>query len=211
MAARGARERGEIVVNTVILWDVMDTLVRDPFFTHVASFLGVSFPELMARKHPTAWGDFEVGKLDEPGLYTRFYADGTLIDGPGLKQCMRDAYAFVDGIEALLGELKAAGIAMHALSNYSSWYRLIDERLGLSRYVELSFISCNTGVRKPAAGAFLGACTALGCAPHECLFVDDRMANCKAAEALGMPSIHFQGDVAALRSELVRHRLLERG
>ena len=192
----------------ILLWDIMDTLVRDPFFTHMAGFLGLSFEELLARKHPTAWRDFELGKLDERALYASFFSDGSPIDGPGLKRCMRDAYAFIEGIEPLLQELQQAGVSMHALSNYPDWYQLIDERLQLSRYVELSFVSCKTGVRKPSARAYLGACEALGRAPAGCLFIDDRELNCTAAAGIGMPSLHFRGDVAALRHELALRGVL---
>ena len=195
---------------TVILWDVMDTLVRDPFFTHMAAFLGLTFEELLARKHPTAWGEFEVGKLSEEQLYERFFRDGTPIDGPGFKRCVAEAYAWIDGIEPLLQELSSAGVEMHALSNYPPWYRLIDERLGLSRYIELSFISCNTGVRKPAPAAYTTACGALARSPGECLFVDDRASNCRAPQSVGLRSLHFQGDVAALRHSLAEYGLLSR-
>lgn len=188
----------------------MDTLVRDPFFTHVPGFLGLTFQELLARKHPSAWGEFEVNAIDEATLYARFLRDGTPIDGPGLKRCMREAYAFIEGIEPLLAELSERGVVMHALSNYPDWYRMIDERLGLSRYVELSFVSCKTGVRKPATRAFLGACEALGRAPGECLFVDDRETNTRAAEALGIPSYRFDGNVSALRATLQDRGLLVR-
>ncbi len=193
---------------SVILWDIMDTLVRDPFFTHMPGFLGLSFDELIAKKHPTAWRDFELGKLHEAELYASFFNDGSVLDGPGLKRCMRDAYAFIEGVEPLLAELKRARVSMHALSNYPRWYELIEERLQLSRYVELSFVSCKTGVRKPSPGAYLGACAALGKQPAECLFIDDREINCQAASALGMPSLRFSGDVAALREELIAHGLL---
>jgi HAD superfamily hydrolase (TIGR01509 family) len=191
----------------LILWDVLDTLVRDPFFTHMAEFFGLSFEQLLKEKHPTAWGEFELNKLDEEQLFASFFRDGRPIDGAGFKRYVADAYAFIEGIEPMLAELKARGIPMYALSNYPTWYRLIDERLGLSRYVELSFISCHTGVRKPAPAAYLGACEALGRTPGECLFVDDREVNCEAAR-LGMPSVRFRGDVAALRDELRAYRLL---
>jgi HAD superfamily hydrolase (TIGR01509 family) len=186
----------------VILWDVMDTLVRDPFFTHMAGFFGLTFDELLRRKHPTAWGTFELGKLDEQGLFERFFTDGTPIDGPGFKQHVRDAYAWVEGIEPLLAELKAQGVEMHALSNYPQWYQLIEERLSLSRYVELTFFSCDTGVRKPAPEAYLGACRVLDRRPDECVFIDDRAVNCEAARAVGLYAIEFKGDVAQLRTEL---------
>jgi FMN hydrolase / 5-amino-6-(5-phospho-D-ribitylamino)uracil phosphatase len=193
---------------TVILWDIMDTLVRDPFFTHVPGFLGLSFEELLHKKHPSAWLEFELGAIDEASLFQRFMRDGSPIDGPGLKRCMRNAYAFVDGVEPLLAELKARGVEMHALSNYPTWYQLIDERLQLSRYLELSFISCKTGLRKPAARAYLGACEALDRAPSECVFIDDREPNTRAAQALGMLGVHFTGDVGALRAVLMARGLL---
>jgi HAD superfamily hydrolase (TIGR01509 family) len=193
---------------SVILWDVMDTLVRDPFFTHMAGFFGLSFDELLRRKHPTTWRRFELGEVDDQVLFEQFFADGTPIDGPAFKRCVRDAYAWIDGIEPLLGELRASGVAMYALSNYPAWYRLIDERLQLSRYVDLRFISCETGVRKPAPEAYLGACRALGRQPAECLFVDDRAENCHAARAVDMAALEFQGDVPALRAALLELGLL---
>ena len=189
-------------VPSIILWDVMDTLVRDPFFTHMAPFFGLSFEDLLRRKHPTTWREFELGNVDEEVLYAQFFADGTRIDGPAFKRHVREAYQWIDGIEPLLAELKAGGVAMYALSNYPSWYRLIDERLELSRYLELRFISCETKVRKPAPEAYLGAARSLGRRPDECLFVDDRAENCQAAERVGMPALQFRGDTAALRDGL---------
>lgn len=189
-------------MSEVILWDVMDTLVRDPFFTHMAGFFGLTFEELLRRKHPATWVKFELSQLDEQGLYEQFFADGTRIDGPAFKEHVRAAYAWIDGIEPLLRDLKQNGAEMHALSNYPPWYQLIDERLSLSRYVELSFFSCDTGVRKPAAEAYLGACRALGRRPEECLFIDDRASNTDAARAAGMRALHFTGDVGALRASL---------
>ena len=96
------------------------------------------------------------------------------------------AYRFLDGIEPLLGELSAAGVPMHALSNYPVWFEMIEARLGLSRYLRWSFVSCRTGVRKPDPEAFLGAARALGVAPSRCLFVDDREKNCAGARAVGI-------------------------
>jgi FMN phosphatase YigB (HAD superfamily) len=187
----------------VILWDVMDTLVRDPFFTHMPGFFGHSFDGLVKRLRRGTWVEFELGRLDEAELYAQFFSDGTPIDGPGLKRCMADGYAWMEGIEPLLVELKARNVEMHALSNYPHWYRLVDERLGLSRYIELSFISCHTGLRKPAPEAYQLACKTLGRRPEECLFFDDREQNCEAARAVGMRAFRFQGQVPELRKQLV--------
>ena len=194
----------------IVLWDLMDTLVRDPFFTHVAAHFGLSFEELMRDKHPSAWRDFELGAIDEQTLYRSFFADGRAIDGPGLKRTMLQAYAWIDGIPELLRELAARGVPMYLLSNYPPWYAPLCDRLSVPELVTPSFVSCRTGVRKPDPEAYLGAARELGVPPAECLFVDDRETNVRAARQVGMPALRFTGDVEALRAELRACGLLER-
>ncbi|HET8933280.1 MAG TPA: HAD-IA family hydrolase [Polyangiales bacterium] len=192
----------------VILWDIMDTLVRDPFFTHMPGFFGQSFEGLVQKLQPGTWVEFELGKLNELEFFARFFRDRSPIDGPGLKRCMAQAYDWVDGMPELLKELRSRQVSMHALSNYPEWYQLVEERLALSDFVALTFISCHTGFRKPAPEAFLNACEQLEVAPEHCLLVDDRIQNCEAARRVGLQSLHFDGSISQLRQGLVEHRLL---
>lgn len=188
----------------VLLLDVMGTLVHDPFFVEVPAFFGCDLQSLVVRKHPSAWEQFERGEIDEPELATMFFADGRTLDVAGLKAAMQAAYRFLPGIEALLSELAAAGVPMHVLSNYPRWYRLIEARLELSRYVPWTFVSCETGVRKPDPAAYAGAAARLEVAPAQCVFVDDRRVNCEAAQRLGMRTVQFR-DAASLRHALAEH------
>ncbi len=191
----------------ILLFDVMGTLVDEPFTTVVPEFFGMSLEELIAAKHPSAWAEFETGELDEATLLTRFFRDGRAFDHAGLAAAMRGAYRWIDGMEALLAELSGAGFAIHALSNYPVWYEWIEESLELSRFLEWDFVSCRTGVRKPDPRAFTGAVAALGVAPAECLFVDDREVNCAAARRSGLDAIRFAGELG-LRRELERRGLV---
>ncbi len=191
----------------VLLLDVLDTLVHDPFYDEVLEFFGMSLDELFAVKDKQAWFAFERGELREQDMRARYFADGRALDLEGLRACMRAHYRLLPGVEELLTELRAAGVPMHALSNYPVWFELIEARLGLSRFLSWSFVSCRTGVRKPDAGAFLGAARALGVAPSRCLFVDDREKNCAGARAVGMSAHRFEGS-EGLRAELVRRGLL---
>jgi FMN hydrolase / 5-amino-6-(5-phospho-D-ribitylamino)uracil phosphatase len=193
---------------TTLLFDVMGTLVLDPFFVEVPRFFGTDLKTLIATKHPTAWVDFELGEIDEDELGRRFFSDGRGLDVAGLKRAMVDAYAFLPGIEPLLAQLRARHVAMHVLSNYPCWYRLIEDKLALSRYLPWTFVSCHTRTRKPDASAYLGACEALGLAPKDCVFVDDRRQNCEAAREVGMDAIVFD-DARALAAELARRGLVE--
>ncbi len=190
----------------ILLLDVMNTLVYDPFYVEVPAFFGITLAELLALKHPTAWLEFEVSGVDEATFLPRFFRDGRAVDGEGLKRTMQNAYRWLDGVESLLHDLRQAKVELHALSNYPVWYKLIEERLRLSRYMSWRFVSCKTGVRKPDAAAYSNAAQALGVPPSRCLFVDDREQNCEAAEAVGMESVLFTS-APALRKELAARSL----
>lgn len=186
----------------VILWDVMDTLVVDPFREVMPRFFGMTLSQLIAEKHPTAWVRFERAELTEAEFLGSFFKDGRRYDEQGFRATVHGAYAWIDGMQPLLRSLAERGIGMHALSNYPMWYLAIEQRLGLSRYLSWSFVSCHTGIRKPDPAAYENALSRLACEPRECLFIDDRRDNCAAARAVGMSAIHFCGDAAALAREI---------
>lgn len=185
----------------VLLLDVMGTLVYDPFHEHMPAFFGMTLRELLEVKHPDAWVRFEHGEIDEREMLESFFADGRAFDHQAFEQMVRDGYAYLDGIEALLSDLHARGVAMRAMSNYPSWYRWIEAKLGLSRYMPWSFVSCETGFRKPAPKAYLHAANTLKVAPERCVFVDDRQSNVSAAREVGMQGIVFE-NATQLRSAL---------
>lgn len=192
----------------LLLCDVMDTLVHEPFWREMPAFFGLELRELLALKHPSAWVEFELGRLGEEEFLARFFRDGRGFDHGAFRAAVFGAYRWLPGMEALAAELAQAGFALHALSNYPTWYRAIEARLGLSRYLSWSFVSCHTGLRKPDPEAFRHAARALGVAPGECLLIDDRPENCAAAEGVGLPAVPFRG-AEELRAELVRRGLLE--
>jgi HAD superfamily hydrolase (TIGR01509 family) len=192
-----------------ILWDVMDTLVVDPFRHVMPAFFGMTLAQLLEEKHPTAWGRFERGELSEAEFLATFFKDGRQYDHEGFKARVRASYRWIEGIEPLLARLRERGADMHALSNYPEWYAWIEERLALSRYLSWSFVSCRTQLRKPDPAAYELAAQRLGLGPEQVLFVDDRQANCDAARAIGLSAIHFTGDVAELERSLVALGSLE--
>lgn len=180
----------------VILVDVMDTLVYNPFNREIPEFFGLSPAELLAQKHPAAWPRFETGEIDEAVYLRTYFADGRGFDHAGFLRAVRSAYRWIDGAEQLLINLCRHGFEIHALSNYPIWYRTIEAKLRLSRYLNWTFVSCLTGVRKPATAAYLNATHSLNRTVEACLFIDDSIANCRAANAIGMPSIHFCNTVS---------------
>ncbi len=194
----------------VLLLDVMGTIVREPLMVEVPRFFETTLEELLPILSREAWFEFERGEIDELAFARRFFRDGRVFDCEGLKSAMVAGYDFLPGMESLLQELWARGVAMHALSNYPIWYRLIENKLRLSQYLGWSFVSCETGVRKPDAAAYTGAARALDTDTADCVFVDDRETNCAAARAVGMAAVRFTS-APELRSELVGLGVLENG
>ena len=192
----------------VLLLDVMSTLVRDPVFHTVPAWLGLEAPELLEALDREVFFAFERGEIDEATYYETCFRDRRAVDGEAFREALRAGYEWLPGVEALLDELRAGGVEMHALSNYPTWYHLIEGKLGLGRYLSWSFVSCHRGVRKPDAEAYLGAARALDRAPADCLFVDDRRSNVRAAVAVGMGGLHFT-DADTLRADLAQRGLLQ--
>ncbi|KAG9157582.1 hypothetical protein Leryth_022257 [Lithospermum erythrorhizon] len=106
----------------ILLFDVMDTIVRDPFYHHIPNFFRMSMKELLDSKHPTAWIEFEKGLIDEMELTRKFFKDGRYFDIEGLKNCVQEGYSYIDGVEELLHDLKKNGYEIHAFTNYPIWY-----------------------------------------------------------------------------------------
>jgi FMN hydrolase / 5-amino-6-(5-phospho-D-ribitylamino)uracil phosphatase len=131
-------EKGAVI----LCFDCMDTLVKDPFFTVMPQFFGMSFKELLSAKHPTAWPSFERGQISESELFENFFIDRRPVDGLGLKKAMLDGYEWLPGMEGMLFSLRDAGYECHALSNYPSWWQMIESKLRVSQYLTWSFISC---------------------------------------------------------------------
>jgi HAD superfamily hydrolase (TIGR01509 family) len=192
----------------VVLFDVMSTLVYDPYRVELPDFFELGLDELMARKHPTAWLEFERGDIDE-STFADIFLQGVEWNYDALKSTLHAAYRYLDGVEEILDDLTDAGVTMYSLSNYPGWYELIESKLELSRFMPWRFVSCRTGVRKPDPVAYRNPVDRLGGAPGEYLFVDDRQSNCDGAEQVGMLTIRFE-DAAQLRDELSQHGLLER-
>ncbi|KAL5712019.1 glucose-1-phosphatase [Ranunculus cassubicifolius] len=185
----------------ILLFDIMDTIVRDPFYHDVPNFFRMSFKDLIDSKHPTAWAEFEKGLINEMELGKKFFLDCRPLDMEGLKNCMKSGYTYIDGIEALLHNLKQNGYELHAFTNYPEWYTMIEEKLRISNYLSWTFCSCNIGKRKPDADAYLDVLRYLEVDSSSCIFIDDRLVNVEAARNVGMAGIHFK-NAAALEQEL---------
>ncbi|XP_010111053.2 flavin mononucleotide hydrolase 1, chloroplatic isoform X1 [Morus notabilis] len=190
----------------ILLFDIMDTIVRDPFYHDVPAFFRMSMAELIESKHPTAWIEFEKGLIDEAELARKFFKDGRPFDLEGLKDCMTRGYSYIEGVEELLLALKTNNYEMHAFTNYPIWCEMIEDKLNLSRYLSWTFCSFKNGKRKPDPEFYLDVVKHLEVDPENCVFVDDRMKNVEAARGVGIVGVQFKS-AYTLRQDLSMMRL----
>ncbi|KAA8538917.1 hypothetical protein F0562_025609 [Nyssa sinensis] len=134
-------------------------------------------------------------------LARNFFKDGRPLDLEGLKNCMKNGYSYLGGVERLLQALKQNNYEMHAFTNYPIWYKMIEDKLKLSTYLSWTFCSCISGKRKPEPEFYLEVGRQLDIEPGSCIFIDDRMKNVEAAIDAGMVGLQFKnGDF--LRQDL---------
>ncbi|MEV0311962.1 putative hydrolase of the HAD superfamily [Nonomuraea fuscirosea] len=104
-------------------------------------------------------------------------------------------HRLTEGAQEALAELAGDGLELACLSNdAAAWSALVRRRFGLERRVRRWFVSSDLRARKPDEEAYEAVLGALGVAPGEVVFVDDRPVNLAPARSLGMRTVLFRSD-----------------
>src|SRR5476651_2144901 len=101
----------------------------------------------------------------------------------------------IDGTLALFDELRASGkYKIYALSNWSAeTFSIAQKHFELLNQFDGVVISGLEKTRKPFDDFYHILLNRYDLKPEECLFIVDNHRNVLAAEALGIPSVHFVG------------------
>ena len=180
-----------------VAFDLMDTVVRDPFREAILAGTGLAAEDLIARRDPTVWPRFETGELDEAAYFATF--GDVPLDPDAFHAARRAGYAWIDGMRALLADLDGLVVRV-AATNYPRW---VDELVGsrLSGCFDHVVASCDVGVRKPDAAFFTALLDRVALPGDAVLFVDDRAPNIDGAARCGLRTHLFRG-AGPLRAEL---------
>ena len=117
----------------------------------------------------------------------------------------------IPGTVAVLAELRAAGVPLYALSNWSAeTFRLTRGRFPFLEWFDGLVVSGEEGVTKPDRRIFELLIERFGLVPAATVFVDDSAANVTAARGLGLDAVRFRG-VGGLRCDLAVRGLLDGG
>jgi len=117
----------------------------------------------------------------------------------------------IPGTVAVLAELRAAGVPLYALSNWSAeTFRLTRGRFPFLEWFDGLVVSGEEGVTKPDRRIFELLIERFGLVAAATLFVDDSAANVIAARDLGLDAVRFRG-AGGLRRDLAARGLLDGG
>lgn len=109
----------------------------------------------------------------------------------------------VEGSVAILEGLRAAGVPLYAITNFSTEkFREAQERFPfLTRFLDV-VVSGEVQLLKPDPAIYRLLLERNRLDPARCVFVDDSAPNVEGARAVGMRAHHFR-DAAGLRAELI--------
>ena len=113
----------------------------------------------------------------------------------------------VEGMGALIGELKAAGYGIYLLSNAAISLRQYFFRLPGAEHFDGLYVSAEHRLLKPQPEIYESFFKTFSLTPESCFFTDDREENIAAARAAGMEGVVFQ-DAEQLRRALLARRIL---
>ncbi|WP_372617825.1 HAD family hydrolase [Falsiroseomonas sp.] len=114
----------------------------------------------------------------------------------------------VEGTAAILDSLRAAGVPLYAITNFSAEkFAESAVRFPLLRGFRDVVVSAHERLIKPDPAIYRVLLERNGLDAARCLFVDDSEKNVRGAEAVGMRAHHFR-DAPTLAAELARLGLL---
>jgi FMN phosphatase YigB (HAD superfamily) len=113
----------------------------------------------------------------------------------------------IEGTWALLDRMKAAGVPVHAITNWSAetWPQGLLSQPRLGEVFDTLVISGQVGMMKPHRAIFDLFCERAGVTPEQCFFTDDGMHNVDGAIAAGLQAAQFTSP------EQLERDLIERG
>ncbi|MEU8927111.1 HAD-IA family hydrolase [Kitasatospora sp. NPDC048545] len=173
----------------LIVFDLMDTLLTDPYRQAHEAASGLGFAEFDSLRPPGAYHRLERGEISEGEYWRSIRESGIAFDVDVFHTVRRQGYRWLPGMRELVADCAAVYRTVVG-SNYPDWITEIGRDfltgLGVDVYASYRF-----GVRKPSADFFLMLCEQSGVTPEELVLVDDKPGNTAAVLALGGRGITF--------------------
>lgn len=188
---RSVSSPGAITAIQMVAFDLMDTVLVDPFRPALEAATGLEIEELFSRRDRALYPAFERGDISEADYWLGHAQHGIDVDPQRFHAVRRAKTQFIKGMDHLLDEL--AGQVMRATaSNYPIWIEELASGILRGRFDHV-VASHHLGVRKPDVDFFYRLSSATGIEVDQIAFVDDRVSNVDAAASIGMQAHVFVG------------------
>lgn len=209
--------KGESMQKTIpsyyVVFDFGGVLTGEPNREAVVQFLKQSLSlsdQEFERLNQLKKEAFASGVTDEE--FWRAYAleqEIKLADdwADSLKASMKKAIGINPSMLALVGQLKEKNIPVALFSNIDARKAKIIRDFGYYELFHPCILSCDILMEKPDPKAFEHLIQRLGMPAEQILFIDDKIENVEAAEALGIDALHFQS-VENLKEELAQRAMI---
>ena len=114
----------------------------------------------------------------------------------------------IDDSVQVLTDLKAIGVLLYILSNWSAeTYPIAEKRFDFLSWFDGKIISGEAGIVKPDVEIYKLLIKRYDLNPQHTVFIDDKEENVRAAELLGIHGIHYQ-NASKLKKDLQMLKLL---
>lgn len=187
---------------TVVAFDIMDTLLHDPYREAHEAATGLSFERFESIRPEGAYHALERSEIDESTYWGALRRAGISVDVGRFHAIRRLGYRWLPGMRELLRE-NAAGYRVILATNYpAGWIADVRRRFMQSDQVEVCG-SCDLGVRKPSRGFFDRMVDRFALEPTTTVLVDDSARNVDGALAAGWQGVRHRdawGTREALRA-----------
>ncbi len=192
----------------MVIFDVAGVLAHSILGPSLRALAEERYPEAQREKiiHSAdeAWSNIEVSpEFTEDEFWAEVKDAGELEETVReLRELVRCKMQIYPEVRRTAARLKEAGYGTAILSNHAAeWFQEIMERFDMYEAFEKSLAIGSYAVRakKPDREAFARAFKRIKSAipdirPEECLFIDDKSANVKAASEFGMKAIRFDAE-----------------
>ena len=168
-----------------IVLDMYGVIVKqtgDDFVPYVQR----TFPNLNIEEIHTTWFKADIGEITSLEVCEALGFQGDLekIEKEYL-DTIELSDGFIDFIEKVKGKYKLAIIS----NDSGRWSKYLREKFDINKYFDVISISGDLKIQKPDERIFLLTTTKLGVNAEDCIYVDDRTGNLKAAKKVGMKPI----------------------
>ena len=190
-----------------VLWDLGGVLFRGPFEAFAAYERERALPDGFIRRlnatnpDANAWARLERNEVTPEEFCALFEAEardaGGVVDGAAVLALLRGE--LLPEMVAAVRACRAHGFSTACITNnfVPREDRPHDVQLDPDLF-DVVVESSKVGLRKPDPAIYALACSQLGVAPSECVFLDDLGVNLKPARAMGMMTIKVVDPTSAL-------------